>query len=169
MLALSEAGVDFIIVGMFGINFHARSSAEKYVTEDLDVLLEPSVSTLRRALAALSGAGFEFETGGEPFVDVADEEVLAAVLRAGATLRASFGGTLVVDLMLSMAGFSHEQVAKDAKRFRALGREIRVGSLEKLLESKRRSGRPKDLKFLEYYEAAAAPRPPSRKKKRKPK
>jgi hypothetical protein len=33
---------------------------------------------------------------------------------------------------------------------------VRVGRLEKLLRSKERSGRPKDLEFLRAFEARAA-------------
>jgi hypothetical protein len=167
LVALAKAKLDFIVVGMFGINLHARSAAERFVTEDVDVLLEPSVTTLKAALRALSRGGFLFETAGEPFVDIDDESALKNIIRYGATLRGTFDGSLVIDLMLSMTGFTHEEVSRDARRFRALGFDIRVGSLEMLLESKRRSGRPKDLRFLEYYEAAKASEPPAAKPAKK--
>ncbi len=154
--ALSQASIEFVVVGMFGINLHARDASETFVTQDLDVLLRADLSTLKSALARLSGAGFTFETGGEPFVDLADDQALGNVLRSQATLRGVFEGEMIIDLMLSMAGMSEEEVASDAIVFQAFGFDVKVGSLEKLLESKRRSGRPKDLTFLAHYDAVMA-------------
>lgn len=154
--ALSGAGVAFVVVGMFGINLHARDSSESFATQDIDLLLRADPATLKTALATLSKAGFGFETGGEPFVDIADDDALLAVLRSQATLRAVFDDAIVVDLMLSMTGWSHDEVAADAVRFKAFGYDVHVGSLERLVESKRRAGRPKDLVFLALYEALMA-------------
>lgn len=153
MRALASANVPFIVVGMFGVNLHARDSSESFVTKDLDLLLRPDTSSLRAALTALSAVGLSFETGGEPFVDVADDDALAAVVRSQTTLRCVFEGEIVADLMLSMTGWTHADVAADAVRFRAFGHDLLVGSLERLIESKRRAGRPKDLAFLAHYEA----------------
>lgn len=146
----------FVIVGMFGVNLHARDSSESFVTKDLDVLVRADVESLKSALASLAKIGFTFETGGEPFIDLDDDEALRAVIRSQATLRGVFGGELVTDLMLSMTGWTHDDVAKDAVRFRAFGKDVLVASLERLLESKRRAGRPKDLTFLAHYEAVMA-------------
>jgi hypothetical protein len=55
--------------------------------------------------------------------------------------------------MTSMAGFSYEEIAADATPFRVSEVEVRVGSLEKLLRSKERSGRPKDVEFLRAFTA----------------
>ena len=60
-----------------------------------------------------------------------------------------------IDLMTSLAGFTYEELEADAATFRVAGVEVRVGRLEKLLRSKERSGRPKDLEFLRAFEARA--------------
>ncbi len=57
LVALSEAGARFVIVGVGGINFYARTPAEAYATLDLDALLEPSADNLRIALRVLAGLG----------------------------------------------------------------------------------------------------------------
>ena len=59
--ALSRAGVAFVVVGMFGINLHAKDSSESFATQDIDVLLRPDVSTLKNALGALRDARGEEE------------------------------------------------------------------------------------------------------------
>ena len=50
--------------------------------------MPPDARVLRRALAALPGLGFSFAAGGEPFVDLDDEEALAVVVGSQATLTA---------------------------------------------------------------------------------
>lgn len=84
------------------------------------------------------------------------EAALSAVLRSQATLRGLFDGVNVLDLMLSVTGWSHDEVASDAVLFRAYGHEVRVAALDRLIESKRRAGRPKDLAFLTHYAAVMA-------------
>jgi hypothetical protein len=151
--ALVEGGVEFVVVGVGGINFYARSPAQAFATLDLDVLLEPRVPNLRAALRALSGRGYRFEAGGEPFLDVDDETVLGRIVSRGASLSARHEDAGQLDLMLSISGFTYAELSRDARSFRVGGLEVRVGRLEKLLRSKQESGRPKDLEFLRAFEA----------------
>jgi hypothetical protein len=156
LTALAEAGVAYVIVGVGGINFYARTPAQAYATLDLDVLLEPTPANLRRALEALRRLGYAFEAGREPFVDFQDEAALATIVRQGATLRALHPDAGEVDLLLSIAGSSYQTLATDAVEFRVSDVRVRVGALEKLLASKRASGRPKDVAFLRAFEAGAS-------------
>ncbi len=153
LAALGDAGVEFVLVGVGGINFYARTPAQAFATLDLDALLRPGADNLRAALSALAGLGYSFEAGGEPFVDLDDVGALQTVVRNGATLSALHPEAGQLDLMTAAAGFQYEDLATDAARFRVGGLEVSVGRLEKLLESKRASGRPKDLEFLRAFEA----------------
>lgn len=153
LAALREAGVDFVVVGVGGINFYARTPGEVFATVDLDTLLRPAAENLAAALRVLSGIGYAFEAGGEPFVDLKDAEVLSRVVSRGAALTATHPGEGQIDLMTSMAGFSYEELSSDATPFLVSEVEVRVGSLEKLLHSKERSGRPKDVEFLRAFAA----------------
>lgn len=154
--ALVESGVEFVLVGVGGINFYARSPATAFATLDLDALLEPSVPNLRTALRALDARGYRFESGGEPFRDLDDETILARVVRRGASLSALHDAAGQLDLMLSISGYAYPELARDACSFRVGDLGVRVGRLEKLLRSKRESGRPKDLEFLRAFEARAS-------------
>jgi len=156
LTAWAEAGVDYVIVGVAGINFYAQSPAGAFATLDLDALLAPRVGNLRSALAALIHLGYAIEAGGEPFVDVDDEAILQRVIRNGATLTAVRESGGQIDLMHSIAGFSYAELADDATVFCIGDIEVRVGRLENLLASKRASGRPKDLEFLRAFEARAS-------------
>ena len=82
--ALGDPGVDFVVVGVGGINFYARTPADAISTLDVDVFLRPASENLRTALSVLSGLGYAFEAGGEPFVDLADELVLRRIIENGA-------------------------------------------------------------------------------------
>ena len=158
LLSLASHGVDAIVVGMTAINFYAKDPSEAYQTLDIDFLLRPDAKTLKVALTSLRDAGFSFETGGEPFIDVENDTALTNVVAYGSTLRCVFEGELMADLMLSIKGFSYEEISADAVTFSVRGVNIRVGALEKLIESKRQSGRPKDIAFLARYDAAAQER-----------
>jgi hypothetical protein len=153
LVALARAGVDFVVVGVGGINFYARDASHVVVTGDVDVLLAPSPEVLRSALSALAAAGFSFQAGGEPFVDVDDLPVLARVVERAAVVTAEDSGGARVDLMLSGAGLRFDEVFANAVRFRVEGVEVRVGRLETLLRAKELAGRPKDVEFLRMWAA----------------
>lgn len=142
-----------MVVGVGGINFFAKDPSEAMATRDLDVLVRPTPAVLEIALGALDRGGFYFVAGGEPFVDIADPEALAQVIRAGATVNIRSDDGAEIDLMTSIIGFDFEGLAEDAVWFRVSGTDVKVGRLEKLLRSKELSGRPKDIAFLTMFKA----------------
>jgi len=151
--ALARASVDFVLVGVGGINFYARDPSESVETRDLDILLSPRVEALRTGLTALRDAGFSFRAGGEPFLDLDDSAVLGNVLARGATITAENEAGARIDLMLSGLGLDFEDLAADAVHFRLGEVEVKVGRLEKLLRAKELAGRPKDVEFLRLFAA----------------
>lgn len=155
MAALRGRGVEFVLVGVGGINFYARTPAEAFATLDLDVFLAPGVENLRRALGVLSELGYSFEAVREPFRDIDDALVLGRILERGASLRAIHPEASEIDLLTSISGFDYAELSEDATTFEVAGVAVRVGRLEKLLRSKEASGRPKDLAFLQAFQARA--------------
>lgn len=154
--ALAGAGVEFVLVGVGGINFYARTPGQAFATLDLDALLPPSVENLGRALRVLADIGYAFEAGAEPFVDLDDATVLGQLVARGARLSAIHPEAGQLDLMTAISGYSYSDLAADATHFTVAGVDVPVGRLEKLLRSKQASGRPKDLAFLRALEARAA-------------
>jgi hypothetical protein len=151
-----DAGIEFVIVGVGGVNFYARDGAHAFATLDLDLLLAPERGNLRRALRALSKGGFRFESEAEPFLDVDDDAILGNVVALGGRLTAVHQDGTQLDLMLSVRGFSYSDLSLDARAFTVEGSQVRVGRLEKLLRSKELAGRPKDREFLRQFESQAA-------------
>ena len=156
LAALREADVEFGVVGVGGINFYARTPGEIFATVDLDTLFPPAVDNLASALRVLSGIGYTFEAGGEPFLDFEASAIVARIVSRGALVTAIHRDEGQIDLMTSMAGYSYDELSEDATTFRVAGVEVRVGRLEKLLRSKERSGRAKDAEFLRAFEARAS-------------
>lgn len=154
LAGLARAGVRFVLVGVGGINFYARTASQAFMTLDVDALLAPTVENLRRAFRALDELGFAFEAGREPFIDVDDELVLRRLLERGACVNARHPEGVQIDLMTSIAGFDFASLASDATMFEVAGTQVPVGRLEKLLESKAASGREKDHAFLRAFEAS---------------
>ena len=155
LVLLRRAGLEFVIVGVGGINFYARDPSEAFATMDLDLMVPPRPEVLRRFFEVLGEAGFTFEAGGEPFVDVEHRTSIEAVIRSGANLRALDDDGNQLDLMFSMAGADYGEISVDAVAFEVSGERILVGRLEKLLRSKELSDRPKDRAFLEAFRARA--------------
>jgi predicted nucleotidyltransferase len=153
LATLARAGVEFIVVGVSGINFYARDASDAVVTADVDVFLSPRVEVLRSALGALRSSGFEFWADDEPFLDFDDSETLANLIRSGANVTAENEAGARIDLMLSGGGFRYDDLAADAVTFRLGDVKVRVGRLEKLLRSKELAGRPKDVAFLRLFAA----------------
>jgi hypothetical protein len=153
LAALSGAGVAYVVVGVGGINFYARTPAEAYATLDLVALIEPTVQNLRTALGVLAALGYRFEAAGEPFLDLGDAATLSGVVRNGATLSARHPVDGEIDVLLSIAGYSYRELVEDAAVFRVAQADVRVPTLEKLLRAKQASGRHKDLAFRKAFEA----------------
>ncbi|MHA7836874.1 MAG: hypothetical protein ACX98W_05375 [bacterium] len=154
LAALSEADVDFVVVGVGGINFYARTPSDAFSTLDIDALLAPASINLARALGVLSRLGYAFEAGGEPFVDVEDALVLTRVVENGASISAIHPEYGEIDLLTSISGFDYPALSEDAAEFEVAGSRVRVGQLDKLLRSKEASGRAKDREFLRAFRAA---------------
>ena len=154
LAALSESDVDFVIVGVGGINFYARTPSEAFSTLHLDALRAPSATNLARALSALAGLGYTFEAGGEPFVDVDDAVILTRVIENGASISAVHPAEGEIDLLTSISGFDFAALSTDTAEFEVAGSWVHVAQLDKLLRSKEASGRPKDLEFLRAFRAS---------------
>ena len=153
LIALARGRVEFVVVGVGGINFYALDPSTAFVTQDLDVWVRPAVATLRGALRALASVGFQFEAGGEPFVDVDDELVLGNVIAMTSNLVARGPLDSRIDVMLAMEGFDFEKTLADAAAFVIGGESLRVARLETILEAKERAGREKDRAFLAAFRA----------------
>ena len=142
---LAENEIDFVIVGGIAITLHGSS----YLTSDLDICYDRAQKNLRRIADAL--APHHPRPRGLP-------KELPFVWDAG-TLRQGTNFTLTTDLgdidllgeVAGIGGYAEALAASSAVTL--YGHEIRILSLDALIEAKRAAGRPKDLLVLPELEA----------------
>jgi len=150
--SLERAGVRFVLIGLAGANYYARSGATLFVTEDRDLFL-----ALDHALAAwgvCEAMGLQLRCGREPLDRPRDRFLAERVVANRALVRATDGAGLDVDLTLVMAGFDFETVWAERRVFRVGTVDIPVARLGHIIESKRRVGREKDRMFLATHAEA---------------
>jgi len=142
---LSEGQVEFIVVG--GVAARAHGSAR--LTNDLDVVYNRTPENLRRLTAALA-AHSPYLRGAPPGLPFRlDEETLRRGLNF--TLTTSFGD---LDLLGEITGGGgHDALAAHSTVVPAFGLEVRCLNLDRLIQTKRAAGRPKDLEAIAELEA----------------
>ena len=143
----NRLGVRYVVVGMAGINYYGTSPAETFVTMDYDVFVDPTRANIERALRSLQRLGFALGTTAGPF----RLDQLPVILRARTALIASSPEGFLVELLLAVSGYTFSEMAEDAVTITVRGVPVRVGTLRKLLRSKRLAGRLKDRQFLRRY------------------
>lgn len=141
-------GVRSVVVEMSGINYYARNPTEMFASLDYDILLDPTLGNVAKALHSLSGLGLTIGTAAGEL----REGELTRVVRERRTLRATTPDGVAVELPLRVSGYPFSEMARDAATFVVHGVPIRVGRLTKLLTSKQLAGRPKDRQFLRRYQ-----------------
>lgn len=147
--ALNRVGVQYVVVGMSGINYYARRLSDTFATMDYDLFLKPTLPNVQKALRQLRRLGFSFGTS----AGAMEEREWRTVVRNRQTLVATSPDGLMVELLLAVSGYVFEELARDAATVTIRGTPITVGRLSKLLRSKRLAGRPKDRQFLRRYGA----------------
>ena len=135
LVELHAAGADFLLIGGWAVAVHGHGRA----TDDLDVLVRPTLDNAGRVYAAL----VEF---GAPLRQHEVSEGLFAEPRYGYR----FGREpLLIELLTEIDGVTFDEAAQDALTVQVAGVEIRVIGRAALIANKRASGRPKDLADLD--------------------
>jgi len=150
---LRTGRVRFVVIGVGGANYYARSAGLVFTTLDRDLFLPPDPGNLLRAWRACSAEGLELSSGDEPLGSPLDRFLAEQVVSRRALVHA-LGEGLQVDLTLDMAGFEFEQVWPSRRLFRVERVTVPVASLEHIVKSKAAVGRPKDRLFLASHEDA---------------
>jgi len=127
---LEEAGVEYALIGGYGLAAHGLVR----MTEDIDLLVDPSRENCRRWIAALSRLpdGAARELAGEP--DVFAKERSYAI---------RINDEFTVDVLPAAAGVPWAELRRYIQDVNLDGVRVRVLSLEGLLRTKS-GARPKD-------------------------
>jgi hypothetical protein len=147
LLALADAGVDFVLIG--GLAGQAHGSA--LLTFDLDVAYEPSAENLERLAAALREMDARLKGAPDDVPFILD----ARTLEAGAhfTFRTAYGS---VDILSAPSGAPpYRRLREAAMAIEVEGRKILVASLDHLIAMKEATGRPRDANAAMEYRVLA--------------
>jgi hypothetical protein len=145
LLALADAGAEFVVVGGRAVAFHGHPRA----TKDLDVLVRATPANAARVYRALAAFGAQLQTFE---VSEADFATYDGVLQIGAPPRR-------IDVINRADGIDFDEATQSGDGFDLEGRHIPVIGLDALLRNKWATGRAQDQADVQALEAAAGPRP----------
>jgi predicted nucleotidyltransferase len=152
--SMNESHVQFVIMGVWGINYYARSGSTLFTTADRDFFLPPDPANLMQAWAACEAHGLELWAGQEP-LDVPRDELLADRIVERRALTSALGPNgMHIDLSLVMAGFAFDEIWERRRTFKIDGVDIPVARLADIIASKAAAGREKDRLFLATHAEA---------------
>lgn len=145
---LNAHGVRYVLVGGFAAALHGSPLP----TDDVDIVPARDADNLDRLGAALTALGARIRTGGEPVQTRIDGAFLAA-MPFMLNLTTPFGD---LDLTFRPAGplDGYTGWAEGASEITiAADVNVRVASLDDVIDSKRAAGRDKDVRALPYLES----------------
>jgi hypothetical protein len=143
--SLADNDVDFVIVGGVAIRIHSSA----YVTLDLDFCYSRTKENLVKIVSALSRFNPRPRDFPKELLYFFDERSLQNATNF--TFETDIGD---IDLLGEVAGVgSYSEVEKDSVIFELYDRNVRVLSIDALINAKRAAGRAKDLLVLPELEA----------------
>jgi hypothetical protein len=146
--ALTRGQVQFLVMGVAGVNFHASLSQTLFVTEDLDLLLPPDPANTVRAWQVCESLEFVLTSAGGRLEEPLDLELAERVVERRAAVRAIHPDGAKADLSYLMAGCGFAEAWEGRKSFMIEGAAVPVAALGAIVRSKRLAGRKKDQLFL---------------------
>jgi predicted nucleotidyltransferase len=152
--AFHRGGVRFIVMGVWGANYYAKSGATLFATQDQDLFLPLDPDNLLRAWQAGEAAGLSLWVGDEPLDLPRDLTLARAVVERRAMTTATGDEGLQIDLTLVMGKLEFDVVWERRRTFVVDDVEIPVARLADIVTSKANAGREKDRLFLATHAEA---------------
>lgn len=152
--ALNQAGVRYVVIGVAGANYWARSGHTLFTTKDFDIFLPADIGNVASAWQAAEACGLDLFCGDEPLDRPRDSFLAERIVERRALVRATDGRGLDVDISLVMAGFDFETVFAGRRTFLVEGVPVPVARLRDIVASKAAAGREKDRLFLAAHAEA---------------
>ena len=131
LVRLADGQVQFVLVGGVAVTLHGYVR----LTEDVDILIEPSTENVERLLMTLADYGEGFARELSP-ADFTDEEGAIRIVEETEMSQ--------IDVFTRMCGLRYADLAADAETIGLSGRAIHFASKSALIHLKQRSEREKD-------------------------
>jgi hypothetical protein len=156
---MAQSKVDYVIIGVSGINYYAKDARQILGTADYDLFIRPTTENILNAILCLTREGYHVTVPVAPGrwkgVTKPSRTLCERLADEKRTLVAEGFYHQIVEGLLEISGFTFEEIKnkavwmKDAQlRFR-----FPVASMRHLLESKRAANREKDRHFLAKYKS----------------
>mgnify|MGYP001381804718 CR=1 FL=1 len=129
-------GVQYVLVGGYAVNYYGYIRT----TQDIDLLVYPSTENARKVMISLTEFGF-----GEAGIPQAYFEKTGSAVHLGVEPNR-------IDLLTHLKDVANDQIFTNMKRVELEGVPVNIISLPDLIESKRRSDRPRDRADAEELE-----------------
>jgi predicted nucleotidyltransferase len=147
LLRLSEADVEFVLVGGLAVNAWGVVRG----TKDVDIVIAPDIENLKRVAAVAVAVNGHVHTG-ESFLG--NQQSIAGQLARGeqVAIETELGRLDIVQGLDGVPGF--DELNARATEAEVLGIKVAVCSVEDLKAMKRAAGRTRDLADLEDLDSA---------------
>ncbi|MFT5478167.1 MAG: hypothetical protein ACI8Y8_003530, partial [Planctomycetota bacterium] len=149
--ALAAHDARYVLIGVWGANFHAHRGGVVFSTQDWDLFMPPEPANLLATWNACRDCGLAISSAGQPLDQPMNHLLAERVIEQLASTQAS-DDELQVDLTLVMAGLDFDSVWDARTRFVLDRIEIPVARLRHIIDSKAATGRDKDRLFLATHE-----------------
>ena len=152
--ALNQAGIRYVVIGVAGANYWARSGHTVFTTMDFDLFLPTDPENALRAWQTAEGCRLELSCGEEPLDRPRDLFLAERIVERRALVRGTDGRGLDVDFSMVMGNFDFETIFARQRTFLVEGVPIKVARLSDIVASKAAAGREKDRLFLASHAEA---------------
>ncbi len=144
----NREGVDYVVVGMSGINYYASKAQETFATQDFDIFVKPTIGNVKKAVDVFKALDYSLAVKEGELRD----SLVKKVVSQKSTISATDPYGIVFELILAVSGYRFDQMENGATVFIVENVPVKVAPLRKLLRSKKIAGREKDRFFLKRYE-----------------
>lgn len=144
--SLSDAGVDFILIGGLAVSAHGYERA----TRDVDIVYSTDRVSCGRLASALTDLGAEIQFADHPSSGSADADFVRSLQEGGHFRFSTDAGPL--DAISWSLGRDFESMRADAAETVVGETTVLICSYEDLVRMKSAAGRPQDLADLEALE-----------------
>lgn len=135
ILALNKTNVDYILVGGFSVIIHGYNRS----TGDMDIWVRKSPDNYAKIVKS-------FSIFGMPVFDMTEEKFLE---NDGDNVFTFGTSPVAIDLMTGCKGLNFEETFQNAQWIEFEGLKVKVIHIDQLIETKKASGRHKDLDDIE--------------------
>ena len=144
----NKHGVDYVIIGMSGINYYASKAAETFSTQDFDIFVKPAIGNIKKVISIFEKLNYSL-IANKKRIEKTD---VKSIVRNKNTILATDPYGITFESILAVSGYTFSRMQKDAVIFNVNNVPVKVAKLRKLLMSKKIAGREKDKLFLKRYE-----------------